>query len=164
MDRDVCRSAAMEAIACSCGGQLLAAVAACLGPLLEVDLAEVWGRLVRMGDATPKGYGGVGRVSSEEEIREEMSCEEAAVWQREVIMEMKREEEEESSEEEGRARAGGVDRALVGRNPAVRRGKGMLELFSLDGGLTAAEEEEALALLEQVISSLNNLNIMIDEI
>ena len=45
------------------------AVAACIGPLLEVDLTETWSTMVRMGEV---GYGVVGRESSIEAIRNEI--------------------------------------------------------------------------------------------
>jgi hypothetical protein len=63
-----------------------------------------------------------------------MSSEEAEVWQREVDKVLQSQEDEEILED------GQVvhDRALWARNPAVRRGKGCLELFATDGGFTAA--------------------------
>ena len=108
--------------------------AACIGPLLEVDLADGWAPLVRMEDGTPTGFGMVGRYSSVVEIREGMQSGQEAIWQREAQAELLREEMEDplrSPEEKW-------DKALVARNPGVRRGKGMLEVFAMEGGRTAA--------------------------
>jgi len=126
------------------------AAAACVGPLLEVDLGAVWNLFVRMGDAVPTAFGIVGRWSTLDEIREELNSDDSLVWLREVDRVLREEEEaeeqhfcqEEMEEPASASGAAGVEAALVGRGPAVRRGCGSLELFSRDGGWTAAARAE----------------------
>jgi len=72
----------------------------------------------------------VARPSSLKEIQEEMASTEATIWQREVDHIMREEEEEGASS--------CADAALAARGPAIRRGKGMLEICATDAGLTVA--------------------------